>query len=100
MASPISTCPRHLIGSGEPSTRLPTGRRPNRGMTMYSFDYFRPSSLSEVEGLLTANGDAVPLAGGQTLIPSLKQRLANPRWVIDLKGIGGLVGIERSGDTL
>ena len=64
---------------------------------MYDFSYHRPSSLDEAAKLLTGNADATLLAGGMTLIPTLKQRLANPSDVIDLGGIGDLGGIKVAG---
>lgn len=54
---------------------------------MYQFQYFRPKSLDEARKLYENNGDAKFLAGGQTLIPTLKQRLAQPTALIDLGGI-------------
>jgi aerobic carbon-monoxide dehydrogenase medium subunit len=67
---------------------------------MYSFAYHRPTSLAEVQSLLGAIEEPRLLAGGQTLIPTLKQRLASPDAVIDLKGIAKLGGIERQGASL
>jgi len=61
---------------------------------MYSFDYHRPESLERAAALRAESEDAIYLAGGQTLIPTLKQRLAAPSDVIDLSGIPGLRGIE------
>jgi len=67
---------------------------------MYQFNYFRPKSLDEARKLFQTNGDAKFLAGGQTLIPTLKQRLAQPSALIDLGGIGGLSGIKLSVDAV
>jgi carbon-monoxide dehydrogenase medium subunit len=67
---------------------------------MYSFDYHRPASLAELKALLGRIDEARLLAGGQTLIPTLKQRLSSPEAVIDLKGIAGLGAIERRGETV
>ena len=53
---------------------------------MYAFDYVRPASLAEALEALKAE-DATALAGGQTLIPTLKQRLANPSVLVDLAGV-------------
>jgi carbon-monoxide dehydrogenase medium subunit len=61
---------------------------------MYDFEYHRPSSVSEAASLLAGNEDAKLLAGGQTYIPTLKQRLARPSAVIDLSGIAELKGIK------
>ncbi|HYM32401.1 MAG TPA: xanthine dehydrogenase family protein subunit M [Candidatus Cybelea sp.] len=65
---------------------------------MYNFDYHRPSSLGEAAKLLT--GEAKLLAGGQTLLPTLKQRLAQPSALIDLAGIAELKGIKASGSII
>ena len=65
---------------------------------MYAFDYHRPSSLSEAEQLLV--GEATLLAGGQTLIPTLKLRLAQPSAVIDIGGIAELGAISVDGGTV
>ena len=67
---------------------------------MYAFDYHRPASLTEAGSLLGAKEDAKLLAGGMTLIPTMKQRLANPRNLIDLGRIGDLKGIAQSGNML
>ncbi len=67
---------------------------------MYGFAYHRPASLTELKTLVDGVEDARFLAGGQTLIPTLKQRLAAPDAIIDVKGIGGLGAIERRGDAL
>jgi aerobic carbon-monoxide dehydrogenase medium subunit len=61
---------------------------------MYNFEYHRPSSLSEAASLLASHEDAKLMAGGQTYIPTLKQRLAKPTAVIDLSGIAELKGIK------
>ncbi len=61
---------------------------------MYDFEYHRPASVAEAASLLASTEDAKLLAGGQTYIPTLKQRLAKPSAVIDLSGIGELKGIK------
>lgn len=61
---------------------------------MYAFNYAKPASLDEALALLAADSEAKPVSGGQTLIPTLKQRLANPTQLIDLGRIPGLDGIE------
>jgi carbon-monoxide dehydrogenase medium subunit len=63
-------------------------------MTMYSFNYHRPTTLDAAAKMRADCEDAVFLAGGQTLIPTLKQRLAAPTDVIDLGSVGGLTGID------
>lgn len=67
---------------------------------MYSFNYVKPGSLSEVSAFLKTNPDAKALAGGMTLIPTLKARLAQPSHLVDIAGLKELKGIELKGDTL
>src|SRR3954466_12813 len=67
---------------------------------MYETNYHRPSSVDEAVTMFGKGSDAKYLAGGHTLIPVMKQRLAAPSDVIDLGKIKELVGIESSGDTL
>jgi len=66
---------------------------------MYSFDYVKPTTIADAVAALGAE-DAQAIAGGQTLIPTLKQRLAQPSALVDLSGIRELSGIEVSGGTL
>ena len=66
---------------------------------MYDFEITRPGSLSDALNALKAE-DAQPLSGGQTLIPTLKQRLAMPSVLVSLTGIEELKGITREGDAL
>jgi len=55
------------------------------------FEYFRPSSVDEAIALLTRHGDdAKLLAGGHSLIPAMKLRLAQPKYVVDIGRINGL----------
>ena len=67
---------------------------------MYQTTYHRPASVAEAAALFAKGSDAKYLAGGHTLIPVMKQRLAAPTDVIDLARIKDLVGIEATGDTL
>jgi aerobic carbon-monoxide dehydrogenase medium subunit len=61
-----------------------------------SFRYYRPGSIAEALGLLGELGpEAKPIAGGQSLIPLMKLRLARPTALVDLNFIPGLSGIER-----
>jgi carbon-monoxide dehydrogenase medium subunit len=60
---------------------------------MYTFDYHKPRSLAEAAALLADKPEARLLAGGMTLIPTLKQRLASPSDLVDLGGMADLVGI-------
>ncbi len=67
---------------------------------MYEFAYHKPGSLADATAALNSAADGKLMAGGQTLIPTLKQRLAQPSDVIDLGGIGELSGISVSGDAV
>ena len=67
---------------------------------MYQTTYHRPSSVDEAAALFVKGSDSKYLAGGHTLIPVMKQRLAAPSDVIDLGRIKELVGIELSADAL
>lgn len=60
---------------------------------MKSFEYHLAASVDEAARLLSG-GDAVALAGGMTLLPTMKQRLNNPRAVVDLSGLEELRGIR------
>jgi aerobic carbon-monoxide dehydrogenase medium subunit len=66
---------------------------------MFAFEYLRPTSLS---GALVdlEKPDAKALAGGMTLLPTMKQRLANPSAVVELKSVPELSGVSRDGDNL
>jgi carbon-monoxide dehydrogenase medium subunit len=64
------------------------------------FDYRRPTSLDEAIGLLAGNGDARPLAGGHSLLPMMKLRLAAPATIVDIGRLPGLDGIESAGDAV
>lgn len=67
---------------------------------MYQTTYHRPSTVDEAAALFAKGKEAKYLAGGHTLIPVMKQRLAAPSDVIDLGRVKDLIGIEASGDTL
>jgi carbon-monoxide dehydrogenase medium subunit len=67
---------------------------------MYAFDYDRPTSAAEAAALRADHAEASYLAGGMTLIPTLKQRLAQPSRLIDLGAIGNLKGISVSGGAV
>lgn len=67
---------------------------------MYETTYHRPSSVAEATALFAKGSEPKYLAGGHTLIPVMKQRLASPSDVIDLGRIKELVGIELSADAL
>jgi carbon-monoxide dehydrogenase medium subunit len=67
---------------------------------MYETHYHRPSSVDEAAALFAKGTEAKYLAGGHTLIPVMKQRLASPSDVIDLAKIKEMIGIEASADAL
>jgi carbon-monoxide dehydrogenase medium subunit len=69
-------------------------------MGIPAFDYVRPANLAEARKAYEASGDARYIAGGQTLLPVMKQRLAQPASLIDLGAISGLSGITVDGNTL
>ncbi len=61
---------------------------------MFEFKYLQAKTLSEAAAFVAANPDAKLLAGGMTLIPTLKQRLAQPSHLVDIGGLPELRGIE------
>ena len=64
-----------------------------------AFEYVRPSDLGEALRILKdREGEAKVLAGGYSLLPLIKLRLAQPALLVDLRDVGGLDGISRSGD--
>jgi carbon-monoxide dehydrogenase medium subunit len=67
---------------------------------MYAFTFHRPQTVRQAAGLLAKNEDAKLLAGGQTLLPTMKLRLAAPPQLIDMSLIEGLSGIEMGGRSL
>jgi carbon-monoxide dehydrogenase medium subunit len=67
---------------------------------MYAFEYHRPTSVAAAVAALKQASDGKLIAGGQTLLPTLKLRLAQPSDVIDLGGIVELRGIRQDGDRL
>ena len=67
---------------------------------MYSFTFHRPETLRQAVNLLSKNEDAKLLAGGHTLLPTMKLRLAGPPQLIDLSRVEGLTGIEPSGRAI
>jgi aerobic carbon-monoxide dehydrogenase medium subunit len=67
---------------------------------MYNFTYHRPTGLRQAGNMLTKLEDAKLLAGGQTLLPTMKLRLASPANLIDIGRIEGLAGIELKGRSL
>jgi carbon-monoxide dehydrogenase medium subunit len=65
------------------------------------FDYIAPDNLADALQALNASGEeAKILAGGQSLLPLLKLRLANPKLLVDLRKIPRLAGIRQTGDKI
>jgi carbon-monoxide dehydrogenase medium subunit len=66
----------------------------------YPFTYTRPKSLAEAEAALKSSSDAKLIAGGQTLIATMKQRLASPSLLIDIAKLSELRFVRREGDAI
>jgi carbon-monoxide dehydrogenase medium subunit len=66
---------------------------------MYSFDFARPTTVADAVSAL-AQEDAQALSGGQTLIPTLKQRLASPSTLVSLTAIEEMKGVTVEGGTI
>jgi aerobic carbon-monoxide dehydrogenase medium subunit len=67
---------------------------------MHAFAYHRPASITEAVAKRTADDDASYLAGGMTLIPTLKQRMAQPSQLLDLGALADLKGISVAGGVV
>jgi len=67
---------------------------------MYAFDYHRPSSIKEAASLARKNADARLIAGGQSLVPALKLRLARVPALIDLADLPELRGVSLVGTSV
>src|ERR1700691_2831172 len=67
---------------------------------MYAFTFHRPQTLRQAANMLAKNEEAKLLAGGHTLLPTMKLRLAGPPQLVDLSLIGRLAGIEQRGRSL
>jgi carbon-monoxide dehydrogenase medium subunit len=65
-----------------------------------SFDYHRPKTLAEATKLLSKTKDARAIAGGHSLLPMMKLRMAEPKALIDLGGIKALKGIKKVGKSI
>jgi carbon-monoxide dehydrogenase medium subunit len=66
---------------------------------MYDFNYIKPSSVAEATAAL-ADEDAQAMSGGQTLVPTLKARLAAPTAVVDLSGVSEMQGVSSAGGSV
>jgi aerobic carbon-monoxide dehydrogenase medium subunit len=67
---------------------------------MYDFKYQKATSVADAAKAIGADDEAKLVAGGMTLIPTLKQRLAKPSALVDLGGIAELKGIKRDGNAI
>jgi len=67
---------------------------------MYSTTYHKAASIDDAVALLSGSEDAMVLAGGQTLLATMKQHLAAPSDLVDIRAIDGLSGISIDGSTL
>jgi aerobic carbon-monoxide dehydrogenase medium subunit len=67
---------------------------------MHEFDYHEPKRVEDVTQLLSAKGDAKVLAGGMSLLPALKLRLARYSDLVSLDGVEGIRGISRISDAV
>jgi len=67
---------------------------------MYAFTFHRPQTVRQAAGMLGKNDEAKLLAGGHSLLPTMKLRLAGPPQLIDLSLIEGMAGIEQSGRSI
>lgn len=67
---------------------------------MYNFTFHRPGTVRQAANMLAKNPDGKILAGGHSLLPVMKQRLAQPSALIDLSKAEGLTGIELKGRSL
>src|SRR5258708_31330477 len=67
---------------------------------MYAFTYHRPTTVRQAAGLLAKHEEAKLLAGGHTLIRTMKLRVAGPPQIMDMSKIEGLGGIEVKGRSL
>ena len=67
---------------------------------MYATNYHRASSVEDAVKLATSNDEAKYISGGQTLLPTMKQRLAAPSDLVDLRHIASMKGISVSGGSI
>ena len=67
---------------------------------MKAFDYHKPSSVPEAAALVAGGSEIRPIAGGMSLLPTMKQRLSAPSALIDLSGIPALKSISVGADVI
>ena len=66
---------------------------------MYNFEFVKPTTVADAVTALCSD-EAQALSGGQTLVPTMKQRLASPTKLVSLTGINDMKGVSQSGGTL
>jgi carbon-monoxide dehydrogenase medium subunit len=64
---------------------------------VYNFEFHRPTSVEEARRILADNEEAKLIAGGMTLLPTMKMRLASPTDLVDLSNIKSLYGLRDGG---
>ena len=67
---------------------------------MYAAKYHKPASVADAVSALSGAADGAVLAGGQTLLPTMKQHLAAPSDLVDIRGIDGMVGVSAADGAL
>ena len=67
---------------------------------MYSFTYHRPTTVRQAGNMLAKDSEAKLIAGGHSLLPVMKLRLAKPSALVDLNKVEGLAGIELKGRSI
>src|SRR5262244_2020216 len=93
-------CRSRRSGSGRRS-RLPNRRSKGDAMYPAQFEYHKASTVKEALDLLGRyKDDAKLLAGGHSLLPAMKLRLAQPKHLVDLRKVPGLTGIKEDGGML
>src|SRR5499426_1610559 len=93
-------CRSRRSGSGRRS-RLPNRRSKGDAMYPAQFEYHKASTVKEALDLLGKHKDeAKLLAGGHSLLPAMKLRLAQPKHLVDLRKVSGLSGIKEDGGAL
>src|SRR5262245_54000221 len=96
-ASRTSPCRPRRTRCGRPSR--PRRKRRNKGdAAMHNFAFHRPTSVADAAKAIGAASDGKFIAGGQTLLPTLRQRLAQPTDMVDLTAVSELKGIKVEGD--
>jgi carbon-monoxide dehydrogenase medium subunit len=99
-ALPAKNSGNSLCANVNAKARIPE-RRMEETMIPGPFNYHRPATLAHAVKLLSTLGDeARALAGGHSLVPMMKLRLATPEHLVDLHGIAGLKGIRREGNRI